>query len=92
MVRYRAAFFPSNERLVQLYTQRAQVVLNARWRAIPQEALLAFRSLGFGADLADARVTCAAALLHHAITSSTVHAAWGKYDPALASDGAALVA
>lgn len=65
-------------------------MLNAPWRAVPHEALLSLRTLGFAASLADIVAVCEAALLHEAVTNAGVHSAWRVYDDALASDDVAL--
>lgn len=70
----------------------AQLVLNAQWRAIPHEALLSFRSLGYRSHIAGIRKTREAAMLHQAINDTLVQSTWLQYDAMLATDGIALAA
>lgn len=90
--RHRAEFCPPSDRLVGVHMHSTQTVLNALGRALPHEVLLSFRSLGFGADLADICATCEAGILHQALTSTAVHAAWAQYDTELARHDIALAA
>lgn len=90
MVRYRAAFFPPSLALLRAHQHSAQLVLNAPWRAFPNEALLDLRRLGFRTDLVDVTVMCEATLFHQAGTCQAVHDAWHEYDAMFDSDDAAL--
>lgn len=74
----RGCAFPPHTSALRRHTRShiAHYVLDAPWRVVPQQALLCFRSLGFGAGLDDVHMVCAEIPCHHQpssrCTSSTL--------------------